>query len=76
MNTKASEFLAEIKAGEELKQRGYEWISCDWCSGRGSRIRMGSFLIPCKCLGRGGRWIKNKPSRAALAAHRGEKGKG
>lgn len=43
-----ADLLANIKAREELKQRGWVWVKCEMCAGRGGE--------DCKCDGRGGYW--------------------
>jgi hypothetical protein len=54
---KDSEFLAEIKAREELETRGYRLIKCGYCLGDGGDP-IGTTDTCLACGGRGEVWTK------------------
>lgn len=57
---KDAEFLAEIKAREELEQRGFKRITCDFCKGTGvlkpGLQSQGREMSCYRCNGQGYNW--------------------
>lgn len=54
----SKDFLEELKAAEELEQRGYRRTVCHECNGDGGE-KLKVIRIPCAyCMGRGYRWMK------------------